>query len=117
MIEWGPEEAQRLIEGEGGDRLGEVGIMTALVGADGRIHVANRAFRARSSGDNRAEGLDFVSLFNVDAAGVRRFRQEGASATALRLLQMPLGATGVDGATIEALWRGGVHHVLHALGA
>ena len=93
-------EAQRLIEGEGGDRLGEVGIMTALVGADGRIHVANRAFRARSSGDNRAEGLDFVSLFNVDAAGVRRFRQEGASATALRLLQMPLGSTGVDGATL-----------------
>ncbi|RJF91086.1 response regulator [Sphingomonas cavernae] len=95
-------EARRLIEGEGGDRLGEAGIMIALVGGEGRIRAANRAFVARAAGraDAPIEGRDFVTQLVSDREGVIRFAEEGAKGTALRLLQMPLEAGVIDSPTL-----------------
>ncbi|MCJ8159315.1 response regulator [Sphingomonas sp. LaA6.9] len=95
-------EARRLIEGEGGDRLGEAGIMVALVGGEGRIRAANRAFVARAAGraDAPIEGRDFVTLLVSDREGVIRFAEEGGKGTALRLLQMPLEAGVIDSPTL-----------------
>ncbi|MBB5687343.1 hybrid sensor histidine kinase/response regulator [Sphingobium boeckii] len=95
-------ESRRLIEGEGGDRLGEAGIMVALVGGEGRIRAANRAFNARAAGrpDAPIEGRDFVTLLVSDREGVIRFAQEGAKGTALRLMQMPLETGVIDTPTL-----------------
>ena len=95
-------ESRRLIEGEGGDRLGEAGIMVALVGGEGRIRTANRAFNARAAGrpDAPIEGRDFVTLLVSDREGVIRFAQEGTKGTALRLMQMPLESGVIDTPTL-----------------
>lgn len=95
-------EARRMIEGEGGDRLGEAGIMVALVGGEGRIRTSNRAFVARATGrrDAPIEGRDFVTLLTADREGVIRFAAEGAKGTSLRLMQMPLESGVIDSPTL-----------------
>jgi two-component system, cell cycle sensor histidine kinase and response regulator CckA len=85
-------EARRLIEGAGGERLGEAGIMAVLIGADGRIRAASPAFLVRGTGrmETPIEGRDFVSYLETDRHGAIRFAREGASSTPLRILQIPL---------------------------
>jgi two-component system cell cycle sensor histidine kinase/response regulator CckA len=95
-------EARRLIEGDGGDRLGEAGIMAALVGGEGRVRSANRAFIARSAGrpDAPIEGRDFVTMLTSDREGVLRFAEEGPKGNPLRLMQMPLEAGVIESPTL-----------------
>jgi two-component system cell cycle sensor histidine kinase/response regulator CckA len=85
-------EARRLVTGPGGDRLGEAGIMAAMLGHDGRIKAANRALAQRTTGRPEAalEGRDFVSLLSIDKGGLVRFDRDGEAGTPLRLLQVPL---------------------------
>ena len=87
-----PDTIVRALIGEWGDRLGQAGVMVALVDGDGTISAATRAFHKRATG--RADGpdvtVDFASLLSSDAGGGIRFVAEGADATPLRLLQMPL---------------------------
>jgi two-component system, cell cycle sensor histidine kinase and response regulator CckA len=85
-------EARRLIEGAGGERLGEAGIMAVLIGADGRIRAASPAFLVRGTGrmETPIEGRDFVSYLETDRHGAIRFAREGGSSTPLRILQIPL---------------------------
>ncbi|MEO5866107.1 MAG: hybrid sensor histidine kinase/response regulator, partial [Sphingomonas sp.] len=47
-------EVEAKISGSIGDRLAGAGVMTALIGADGRVRAANRVLRARAMG--REEG-------------------------------------------------------------
>jgi len=95
-------EARRLIDGDGGDRLGEAGIMVALVGGEGRVRSANRAFVARSAGRPEAaiEGRDFVTMLTSDREGVLRFAEEGPKGNPLRLMQMPLEAGVIESPTL-----------------
>ena len=81
-------QAQALVAGVSGDRLGMAGIMVALLGADGRVRAANRVLRVRAMGDERAmiEGRDFTRFLTTDNFGIVRFEREGSSGTPLRVL-------------------------------
>lgn len=95
-------EARRLIEGPGGARLGEAGIMAVLIGVDGRIVTASPAFRVRAAGrvETPVEGREFVSYLETDRHGAIRFQREGRSSTPLRLMQVPLEPDNPASATI-----------------
>jgi two-component system, cell cycle sensor histidine kinase and response regulator CckA len=85
-------EAQRLIEGEAGSRLGEAGLMAVLLGSNGRIMSASRAFILRGTGrfESDMEGREFVTLLESDTQNMIRFAHEGRAGTPLRVLQIPL---------------------------
>jgi two-component system cell cycle sensor histidine kinase/response regulator CckA len=80
-----------LIVGPTGDRLGSAGIMTVLIGPEGRIRSANRVFRARAMGqdDGAASGRDFARFLITDDHGQVRFEREGLGGVPLRVLQIP----------------------------
>jgi two-component system, cell cycle sensor histidine kinase and response regulator CckA len=84
-------QAQALVAGPAGDRLGSAGIMLALLGADGRVRAANRVVRQRAMGDENAmiEGRDFTRFLITDNLGIVRFEREGLSGTPLRVLEIP----------------------------
>ncbi len=85
-------EARRLIEGPAGARMGEAGLMAALIGPDGGIHAASPVFVMRALGRAEAPiaGREFVSLFETDKHNVLRFTSEGRAGVPLRLLQIPI---------------------------
>ncbi len=80
------------IDGPWGTRLGEAGVMIALIGGEGRVRAANRPLVVRATGRIEAPviGRDFVTLLSSDAQGRVRFALEGAAGTALRVIQIPL---------------------------
>lgn len=84
-------QAQALVAGPSGDRLGAAGIMIALLGADGRVRAANRVLRMRTMGDEGAmiEGRDITRFLVTDNFGIVRFEREGSSGTPLRVLEIP----------------------------
>jgi two-component system, cell cycle sensor histidine kinase and response regulator CckA len=85
-------EARKIIEGPGGNRMGEAGIMAALLGADGLIRSSNAVFAARATGRSNSivTSQEFVSFFETDKNRVLRFATEGRAGTPLRLLQVPV---------------------------
>jgi two-component system, cell cycle sensor histidine kinase and response regulator CckA len=85
-------EAKRLISGPAGKRMGEAGIMVALIGGEGRIRAASPTFIIRALGRLEApvEGREFVTLLEADKNGIVRFAHEGRSGLPLRLLQVPI---------------------------
>ncbi len=85
-------EAHRLIDGPGGARVGEAGMMVVLVSADGRIRTATPGFIVRAAGRIEAQiaGRDFVALLETGADGAVHFVNEGRNGTPLRLLQIPV---------------------------
>jgi two-component system cell cycle sensor histidine kinase/response regulator CckA len=89
-------EARRLIGDAAGDRLGQAGIMAALVDAEGRLLAANRAFLARGAAEpEAAAGTPIADLFGVADDGRIHFAREGKGGGPLRILQVPLdGETG-----------------------
>ncbi len=84
-------QAQALVAGKSGDRLGQAGIMMALIGADGRVRAANRVLRLRAAGDELAmiEGRDITRFLITDNRGTVRFEREGLSGTPIRVLEIP----------------------------
>jgi two-component system, cell cycle sensor histidine kinase and response regulator CckA len=85
----------RIIDGPGGLVLGHAGMMTALVGPDGRVRSANSAFTVRALGSGSGSntiGRDVAQLLRIDDAGTIYFEAEGAAATPVRLVQVPLAA-------------------------
>jgi two-component system cell cycle sensor histidine kinase/response regulator CckA len=82
---------ETLIAGETGDRLAAAGIMTALLGPDGRIRSANRVFCARAMGheEGAVAGRDFARFLITDTGGNVHFEREGLSGVPLRVLQIP----------------------------
>ncbi len=93
------------IDGPWGLRLGEAGIMAALIGGEGRVRAANRPLVIRATGRAEAPiaGRDFVTLLSSDAQGAIRFAFEGASATPLRLIQIPVDPQAENGVRIVVL--------------
>ncbi|WP_439570979.1 response regulator [Sphingomonas sp.] len=84
-------QAQALVAGKSGDRLGQAGIMMALIGADGRVRAANRVLRLRAAGDELAmiEGRDITRFLITDNRGTVRFEREGLSGPPIRVLEIP----------------------------
>jgi two-component system cell cycle sensor histidine kinase/response regulator CckA len=86
-------QAEVLIGGEAGRRLGEAGIMAVLADGRGTIRAANPVFARRATGDSGEEvaGADLVRFLSSSSNGHFHFAVEGRSATPLRILQVPLG--------------------------
>jgi two-component system cell cycle sensor histidine kinase/response regulator CckA len=97
-------EAQRLIGGTAGQRLGEAGVMAALADSEGNLLGANRAFVARAMGqpDLPVAGTPLVSLIAITEDGQFHFTGEPTGAAPLRIVQIPV-ADGVDPLTLFLL--------------
>ncbi len=102
------DDVRAYLGGVAGDRLGEAGVMTCLMGGDGRIQSFNRALALRATGRVNAElvGRDFVSLLEADGEGLIRFVHEGVAGAPLRLLQIALEKDNEAGATLILLLDG-----------
>ncbi len=86
-------EILRHLEGPAGLTLGNAGVMAALVNAEGRLRVANRAFLLRALGEVDAThyaGRDVAPMLRLDDAGSLYFAREGDRATPVRMIQIPL---------------------------
>jgi len=83
----------REIAGSLGDRLGEAGIMAALMTSAGEVIAGNRVLGLRATGQagGAIVGQDLAQLLVGDAQGSVHFARD-EDAGALRLLQVPLGA-------------------------
>ncbi len=83
-------EAQRLIAGDPGRRLGEAGVMAAIADSHGNILSANRAFVARASLQAGAAitGTPLVDLIAVTEEGEFHFGCDPAAP--LRIVQVPV---------------------------
>ncbi len=97
-------EAQRLIEGPGGKRISEAGLMAALVDAEGNLMTANLAFVARATGrpDAAVSGTPLVSLISVTEEGQFHFAKEPRGTAPLRIVQVPV-TEGADPLTLFLL--------------
>src|SRR6185503_6196354 len=88
-------EARRLIGGEAGRRMGESGLMIAVVDSAGRIVAANGAFAVRAAGPESdgapLEGTAFVDHLTASAGGQFHFAAEGKAAPPLRIIQVSAG--------------------------
>ncbi|MEA3031204.1 MAG: two-component system, cell cycle sensor histidine kinase and response regulator CckA [Sphingomonadales bacterium] len=88
-------EARRLITGEAGRRMGEAGLMVAVVDAAGTILAANGAFAVRAAGPEgegaAIAGSPFVDHLAASAGGQFHFAAEGKAAPPLRIVQVPAG--------------------------
>jgi two-component system cell cycle sensor histidine kinase/response regulator CckA len=89
-------EARRLISGEAGRRMGEAGLMVALVDGGGTLLAANGAFAVRAAGPDGEgaaviDGTSFVEHLTASASGQFHFAAEGKAAPPLRIVQVPAG--------------------------
>ncbi|MFM7028774.1 MAG: ATP-binding protein [Chakrabartia sp.] len=98
-------EARRLLSGFAGERLGEAGIMAALIGPQGHIQIASPVFAMRATGDATADlrGRDFAGFFTRDVQGGLFFAREEGTSDRLRLLQIPADPDNPDGLTLVLL--------------
>ncbi|HEU0065958.1 MAG TPA: response regulator [Sphingomonas sp.] len=100
--------ADMLSEGEG-DRLGQGGIMAALLTPTGRVRGANRAFRVRAMGretgaDSHAiQDQDFARFLITDSRGLVRFEREGLEGTPVRIVQVPFADDEAAGVLVALL--------------
>lgn len=94
-------DAQRMLAGEAGVRIGEAGVMALLADRDGHIAGANQAFLARV-GARAGDSLSLVDLIGVAEEGYFYFLSEGKGAVPLRLVQIPV-AEGADALTLFLL--------------
>jgi two-component system cell cycle sensor histidine kinase/response regulator CckA len=88
-------EAKKLVSGEAGRRMGEAGLMSAIVDASGRILAANPAFALRAAGPEgegaTVEGSQLVDHLAAHANGQFHFAAEGKAAPPVRIVQVPGG--------------------------
>jgi len=84
--------ARALLDGRGGSRLGEAGVMLVLVDPDGQIIAANDVFvrRAFSEAGDPA-GTAFTSLLETAPDGSVRLARDPADAPPLRMVPVPVG--------------------------
>jgi two-component system, cell cycle sensor histidine kinase and response regulator CckA len=88
-------EARRLIGGEAGRRMGEAGLMAAIVDSAGTILAANGAFAGRTIGvdgePRPVEGSALVDHLAAAPTGQFHFAAEGKAGPPLRIVQVPAG--------------------------
>jgi len=84
-------EGARLVAGEVGRRIGEAGMMLALVDAAGDIRAANPAFAARAVAEDGqgVEGTQLVDHLVTDEDGQFHLAGDGKAGPPLRIFQIP----------------------------
>jgi len=84
-------EGARLVAGEVGRRIGDAGLMLALVDPSGDIRAANAAFAARAINEDGKgiEGTQLVDHLVVDEDGQFHLAGEGTAGPPLRIIQIP----------------------------
>jgi two-component system, cell cycle sensor histidine kinase and response regulator CckA len=94
--------AADLISGRIGYAMAGSGIMAASISADGRIRSANAAFALRSTGTENSNivGREFASFMRMDEKGQIFFEREGRKGLPVRLMHVPLGGAGQQGASM-----------------
>ncbi len=94
--------AADLISGRIGYAMAGSGIMAASLSADGRIRSANAAFALRSTGTENSSmvGKEFAAFMRMDEKGQIFFEREGRKGLPVRLLHVPLGGVGLQGASM-----------------
>jgi len=87
-----PRDAERLLGGDAGRRLGEAGVMSVLTDESGTVLAANAAFAARALGESGGgvEGSSLVSFLTASDGGHFMFASEGKEASPLRIVQVPV---------------------------
>jgi two-component system cell cycle sensor histidine kinase/response regulator CckA len=98
-------DPSEIIDGAWGERMGEAGVMIALIGSEGRVRAANRPMVRRATGriDAPIAGRDLASLLSSDSHGQTRFKLEGPLGTPLRLFTIPVDADAENGPQLVAL--------------
>ncbi|MDB5702494.1 MAG: response regulator [Sphingomonadales bacterium] len=94
-----------IIGGAWGERMGESGVMIALIGSEGRVRAANLPMVKRATGraDAPIAGRDLASLLSSDSHGQTRFKLEGPLGTPLRLFTIPVDPDAENGPQLVAL--------------
>ncbi|MCW6534316.1 MULTISPECIES: response regulator [Sphingomonas] len=90
------------LAGDLGNRLGEAGIMAALIAPDGRVLSANPVLSHRALGQpgGTIEGQDFARFLITDSRGLVRFEREGLDGNPLRPVQVPFAENESEGGPI-----------------
>src|SRR5262249_2630455 len=100
--------AIKWLSGSIGERLGEAGILAALVDEQGAIIAANRPFRERAlDGDAPTGAQRFATLVLVGDDGHVRLSSEGDSARAMRLVHVPVNPKKAGKSGTFLLFEGG----------
>ena len=97
--------AVELVTGRIGRAMAMAGVMAVSIGPEGRIRAANAAFALRASG-SESENItnqDVAKLVRMDDKGLLFFESEGRRALPVRMLHVPLGEEGKDGASLLML--------------
>ncbi|MCB2014030.1 MAG: response regulator [Sphingobium sp.] len=99
------DEFTRLIDSEIGAQFSEAGVMAAIIGSEGRIRVANRAFVLRAAGRDDADlnGRDFASYFRRDDTGRIFFMREAPGMMPIAIFRVLLRADQPDGPALILL--------------
>ncbi len=93
------------IGGEIGERLGQAGIMAAVIDERSGLLAINAALALRATGGAKAtlESHELEELLTLDEGGRLRFAAEGPAAATLRLFQVPLAEEGEHGPSLAAI--------------
>jgi two-component system cell cycle sensor histidine kinase/response regulator CckA len=94
--------AADLISGRIGYAMAGSGIMAASLSPDGRIRSANAAFALRATGTDNSNiiGREFAAFMRMDEKGRIYFEREGRKGLPIRLMHVPLGEIGQQGASM-----------------
>ncbi|MEO7364908.1 MAG: response regulator [Sphingomicrobium sp.] len=83
--------AAKRLAGPTGDRLGDAGLLAALVDADGMLVAANRSFAARVVPLHQRPGkIRFADLVEISNDGMARLVVDGESARSMQAVHVPV---------------------------
>jgi two-component system, cell cycle sensor histidine kinase and response regulator CckA len=94
--------AADLIAGRIGFAMARSGIMAVSLSVDGRIRSANAAFALRATGGENSNvvGREFAAFMRMDEKGQIFYEREGRGGLPIRLMHVPLGSDGQQGASM-----------------
>jgi len=94
--------AAELISGRIGYAMARSGVMAVSISADGRIRSANAAFALRATGEDNSNVVakEFAAFMRMDEKERIFFEREGRGGLPIRLLHVPLGDEGQQGASM-----------------
>jgi two-component system cell cycle sensor histidine kinase/response regulator CckA len=91
--------AAKRLAGQVGERLGEAGLLAALVDADGMLIAANRSFATRAVPlDQESEKVRFADLVEFSQEGLARLVTDGESARPMQVVHIPVDPRETQGA-------------------
>lgn len=97
--------AAELVTSQIGRSMAQSGVMAVCIGAEGRIRTTNAAFALRATGGDTENltGKEFASYLRLDDKGAIYFEREGRRGLPVRLVHVPLGEEGKEGASLLLL--------------